>query len=290
LFRIKSNLTDLLPPVPAANATPTPPAAPALATPNASALNLSGCEDSIDDSCGKLSRKGKRKDKHKNKHNLSSDTEKSIGKEHKRKRKKRAHLEESSSHLDTVANSSGSTIKIIFKALRLPGEDAPESQYFYVPANAVRSVDEASRPTSVETVEDSVQGAEQALAPIVLPAASPQKIREPKEAPVPAAVAAPVAVTTTPSPKRKVSPRKATPKKPRVGRPRVSNTKPNVEISCCVCSQTGKTNQVVTCDECHRHYHFACLDPPLKKSPKIRGYSWHCADCDPTDEDALPKK
>ncbi|XP_016955010.1 PHD finger protein 14 [Drosophila biarmipes] len=274
--------------VPAANATPTPAAAPALATPNASALNLSGCEDSIDDSCGKLSRKGKRKDKHKNKHNLSSDTEKSIGKEHKRKRKKRAHLDESSSHLDTVANSSGSTIKIIFKALRLPGEDAPESQYFYVPANAVRSVDEASRPTSVETVEDSVQGAEQALAPIVLPAASPQKVREPKEAPVPAA--APIPVTTTPSPKRKVSPRKATPRKPRVGRPRVSNTKPNVEISCCVCSQTGKTNQVVTCDECHRHYHFACLDPPLKKSPKIRGYSWHCADCDPTDEDALPKK
>ncbi|XP_016997796.2 PHD finger protein 14 [Drosophila takahashii] len=271
--------------VPAANATPTPVTAPTLSTPNASALNLSGCEDSIDDSTGKLSRKGKRKDKHKNKHNLSSDTEKSIGKEHKRKRKKRSHLDESSSHLDTVANSSGSTIKIIFKALRLPGEDAPESQYFYVPANAVRSVDEASRPTSVETVEDSVQGAEQALAPIVLPAASPQKIREPKEA-------APVTVpVTTPSPKRKVSPRKATtPRKPRVGRPRVSNTKPNVEISCCVCSQTGKTNQVVTCDECHRHYHFACLDPPLKKSPKIRGYSWHCADCDPTDEDALPKK
>lgn len=247
-------------------------------------INLSGCEDSIDDSSGKLSRKGKRKDKHKNKHNLSSDTEKSIGKEHKRKRKKRAHLDESSTHLDNAGNTSGSTIKIIFKALRLPGEDAPESQYFYVPANAVRSVDEASRPTSVETVEDSVQGAEQALAPSVLPAASPQKVREPKE------TAASASVNPTPSPKRKVSPRKASPRKPRVGRPRVSNTKPNVEISCCVCSQTGKSNQVVTCDECHRHYHFACLDPPLKKSPKIRGYSWHCADCDPTDEDALPKK
>ncbi|XP_017116747.1 PHD finger protein 14 [Drosophila elegans] len=272
--------------VPTVNAAPAT-TAPALPKPNASTSNLSGCEDSIDDSSGKLSRKGKRKDKHKNKHNLSSDTEKSIGKEHKRKRKKRAHLDESSGHLDNVANSSGSTIKIIFKALRLPGEDAPESQYFYVPANAVRSVDEASRPTSVETVEDSVQGAEQALAPIVLPAASPQKVREPKEAPVTPATAIAIA---TPSPKRKVSPRKTTPRKPRVGRPRVSNTKPNVEISCCVCSQTGKSNQVVTCDECHRHYHFACLDPPLKKSPKIRGYSWHCADCDPTDEDALPKK
>lgn len=153
-----------------------------------------------------------------------------------------------------------------------------------MPANAVRSVDEASRPTSVETVEDSVQGPEQALTPVVLPAAVPPKVREPKETPIATTPA------VTPSPKRKVSPRKQSPRKPRVGRPRVSNTKPNVEINCCVCSQTGKSNQVVTCDECHRHYHFACLEPPLKKSPKIRGYSWHCADCDPTDEDALPKK
>ncbi|KAH8238848.1 hypothetical protein KR038_004574 [Drosophila bunnanda] len=267
--------------VPAAHTTATTADPAPLVAPTASStMNLSGCEDSIDDCTGKLSRKGKRKDKHKNKHNLSSDTEKSISKEHKRKRKKKAHLDESSSHLDITANSSGSTIKIIFKALRLPGEDAPESQYFYVPANAVRSVDEASRPTSVETVEDSFQGAEQALTPVVLPTALPPKVRESKEAVLP----------ITPSPKRKVSPRKQSPRKPRVGRPRVSNTKPNVEINCCVCSQTGKSNQVVTCDECHRHYHFACLEPPLKKSPKIRGYSWHCADCDPTDEDALPKK
>ncbi|KAH8298379.1 hypothetical protein KR018_012178 [Drosophila ironensis] len=259
--------------VPVGNSTPTATVLPVPSTPM-----LSGCDDSIDDSSGKLSRKGKRKDKHKSKHNLSSDTEKTSGKEHKRKRKKRSHLDESSSHMDVSANTSGSTIKIIFKALRLPGEDAPESQYFYVPANAVRSVDEASRPTSVETVEDSVQGAEQALVPVVLPPTTPAKVREAKEP------------KENPSPQRKVSPRKSSPQKSRVGRPRTSTTKAAVEISCCVCSQTGKSNQVVTCDECQRHYHFACLDPPLKKSPKIRGYSWHCADCDPTDEDALPKK
>ncbi|XP_034669064.1 PHD finger protein 14 [Drosophila subobscura] len=244
---------------------------------------LSGCEDSVDELSGKLSRKGKRKDKHKNKHNLSSDTEKSFSKEHKRKRKKRAHLNEN------PANAARNTIKIILKTMRLPGEDAPESQYFYVPANAVRSVDEASRPTSVETVEDIVAPREEILVPVVMPAValSPQKLKDSKETP---AVVAAAAVTTppeNPSPKRKVSPRKAT---PRVGRPRVSNPKPVVEINCCVCTKTGKTNQVVTCDECHKHYHFACLDPPLKKSPKIRGYSWHCADCDPTDDDALPKK
>lgn len=244
--------------------------------------NLSGCDDSIDDSLGKQSRKGKRKDKHKNKHNLSSDTEKSFNKEHKRKRKKRAHAEDSMP--DTA--STGSTIKIIFKTLRLPGEDAPESTSFYVPANAVRSVDEASRPTSVETVEDIIQP-ELIAAPapiVVMPPAiamSPQKLKEVK-----ATTAAPL--PETPSPQRKVSPRKSTPRKPRVGRPRVPNPKVIMEISCCVCTQTGKANQVVTCDECHKHYHFACLDPPLKKSPKIRGYSWHCAECDPTEDEALP--
>lgn len=39
------------------------------------------------------------------------------------------------------------------------------------------------------------------------------------------------------------------------------------------------------CDECLKSYHFGCLEPPLKKTPKRRGYSWHCADCDPTVSD-----
>ena len=38
----------------------------------------------------------------------------------------------------------------------------------------------------------------------------------------------------------------------------------------------------VRCDECMKCFHFTCLDPPVKKTPKRRGYSWHCADCDPT--------
>lgn len=37
-----------------------------------------------------------------------------------------------------------------------------------------------------------------------------------------------------------------------------------------------------SCDECLKNFHFHCLDPPVKKSPKVRGYSWHCANCDPT--------
>uniref|UniRef100_A0A674E698 PHD finger protein 14 n=1 Tax=Salmo trutta TaxID=8032 RepID=A0A674E698_SALTR len=34
------------------------------------------------------------------------------------------------------------------------------------------------------------------------------------------------------------------------------------------------------CDECCLCYHFGCLDPPLKKSPKQTGYGWICQECD----------
>ncbi|OXU19059.1 hypothetical protein TSAR_008441 [Trichomalopsis sarcophagae] len=51
---------------------------------------------------------------------------------------------------------------------------------------------------------------------------------------------------------------------------------------CTVCSTIGTNQNSVICDECKKCYHFTCLDPPVKKSPKRRGYSWHCADCDPS--------
>ncbi|XP_058064424.1 PHD finger protein 14 [Anopheles bellator] len=57
------------------------------------------------------------------------------------------------------------------------------------------------------------------------------------------------------------------------------------ELICDVCRNQGTSNDIVQCDECHKNYHFGCLEPPLKKTPKRRGYSWHCADCDPTDID-----
>ncbi|CAH0605802.1 unnamed protein product [Chrysodeixis includens] len=52
---------------------------------------------------------------------------------------------------------------------------------------------------------------------------------------------------------------------------------------CDVCLQPGDYTNLVRCDECAKRYHFTCLEPPLNKNPKKRGYSWHCADCDPTD-------
>ncbi|KAL1505491.1 hypothetical protein ABEB36_005050 [Hypothenemus hampei] len=54
---------------------------------------------------------------------------------------------------------------------------------------------------------------------------------------------------------------------------------------CDVCQQEGTNANAVKCDECLKLYHFFCLEPPLKTSPKKRGYSWHCADCDPTNSD-----
>ncbi|KAJ8306915.1 hypothetical protein KUTeg_014999 [Tegillarca granosa] len=59
---------------------------------------------------------------------------------------------------------------------------------------------------------------------------------------------------------------------------------PTNDIVCAVCSKEGTNSTVVRCDECGLCYHFGCLDPPFKKTPKQRGYSWHCEACDPTDD------
>ncbi|BES97574.1 Phd finger protein [Nesidiocoris tenuis] len=56
-------------------------------------------------------------------------------------------------------------------------------------------------------------------------------------------------------------------------------------VNCSTCKQLGDSSNLVTCDECLQGFHFQCLDPPVKKSPKVRGYSWHCANCDPTESD-----
>lgn len=57
-----------------------------------------------------------------------------------------------------------------------------------------------------------------------------------------------------------------------------------IEIECVVCCKPGTAANTVRCDECRLSYHFGCLDPPMKKTPKQRGYSWHCEACDPTDD------
>lgn len=228
------------------------------------------------------SRKQKRKEKHRDKRTDGSNEidgcEKSINREHKRKRKKKQH------QMHEEANDAIPKIKIKFKTLPLPGEVTPEAHFFYLPANMVRSAEEVSRPTSVETVEE-------------INSQNATMISVPKPDPVPedSLTANNIPIDTTPltnkrknskPTSRKSRSRKLSSKQRRVtvGRPQKPVVyQPIQSLMCCVCQASGSTTNAVTCDECRRHYHFTCLEPPLKKSPKIRGYSWHCADCDPTD-------
>ncbi|XP_067625277.1 uncharacterized protein [Eurosta solidaginis] len=242
-----------------------------LALPMNNNTTVSSMEDSSDPN--KQARKQKRKDKHKSRHNISSDTDKSPNKEHKRKHKKKIHSHCAANRYE----DSGVTIpkiKIKFKTLPLPGEVTPEAQFFYVSADMVRSAEEASRPTSVETVEDSA------------PTLTEERQIGREKSGITNLSTDIAALISSPA-TRKSSPRKTAGKrylhlthsKSAVMTPSTSN------CLCCVCKEVGVSCNTVTCDECHKHYHFTCLDPPLKKTPKIRGYSWHCADCDPTDED-----
>ncbi|KAM4705888.1 PHD finger protein 14 isoform 2-T2 [Rhinophrynus dorsalis] len=54
----------------------------------------------------------------------------------------------------------------------------------------------------------------------------------------------------------------------------------DLRTECASCKGTGDNENLVRCDECRLCYHFGCLDPPLKKSPKQTGYGWICQDCD----------
>ena len=53
----------------------------------------------------------------------------------------------------------------------------------------------------------------------------------------------------------------------------------DIRTSCNNCMESGDNSNLVRCDECRMCFHFACLNPPLKKSPKVPGYGWQCVDC-----------
>uniref|UniRef100_A0A674E824 PHD finger protein 14 n=1 Tax=Salmo trutta TaxID=8032 RepID=A0A674E824_SALTR len=54
----------------------------------------------------------------------------------------------------------------------------------------------------------------------------------------------------------------------------------DTRTDCTSCKGPGDNENLVRCDECCLCYHFGCLDPPLKKSPKQTGYGWICQECD----------
>ena len=67
---------------------------------------------------------------------------------------------------------------------------------------------------------------------------------------------------------------------------RLSTSTRDIRTKCDKCDAPGSNSNLVRCDECCRCYHFSCLVPPVRKSPKVAGYSWHCVDCDPSDRDS----
>ena len=70
------------------------------------------------------------------------------------------------------------------------------------------------------------------------------------------------------------------------GGKRLSTSNRDVRNHCDKCETPGSNSNLVRCDECQRCFHFGCLVPPVRKSPKVPGYSWHCVDCDPSDRDS----
>lgn len=55
---------------------------------------------------------------------------------------------------------------------------------------------------------------------------------------------------------------------------------------CVTCSKPGDRKNMVSCDNCEQCYHFQCLDPPSKKTPKQCGYTWFCEACDVSDDES----
>ncbi|XP_055680624.1 PHD finger protein 14 isoform X2 [Lutzomyia longipalpis] len=212
----------------------------------------------------------KRKEKHKSKH---SELERLANKELKRKRKKKYNLENNTSDTAPSASDPHPPIKIKLKVIPRPaGQDSSDAQVFYVPSNS-----------------------------------DPEPICRPMEicrTPRTATPATPVELPNQVESHRNTSPRSPhfSPKLQRINSPRrkkqrtlsLNMSAGSAETSrssssqvCDVCCQPGTPQNLVICDECRKSYHFTCLEPPLKKTPKRRGYSWHCADCDPTDIETI---
>ena len=73
---------------------------------------------------------------------------------------------------------------------------------------------------------------------------------------------------------------------PAAKRRKRSSLNKDTRTHCDKCDTDGANDNLVRCDECKKCYHFWCLNPAVKKSPKVAGYSWHCNECDPSDVDS----
>ncbi|XP_038220085.1 PHD finger protein 14 [Zerene cesonia] len=185
----------------------------------------------------------RRKEKHRSRY--SPDLLRSPSKSHKHKRKKKTQ---------DMENPEPPHPRITIKIKPIPKPDGSlDTQMFYVPT-------------------DSNDGPP----PAVVKKHSKQPEPDIASVPVTPAVIPPDPLATTSRSRESRSRRGG-------GGAAAPPAAPTPLTHCDVCRQPGDHTDLVRCDECQKRYHFTCLEPPLNKNPKKRGYSWHCADCDPTD-------
>ncbi|EAA06781.5 AGAP000754-PA [Anopheles gambiae str. PEST] len=217
----------------------------------------------------------RRKEKHRNR---SPNADRPISKDHKRKRKRKNHDYETVDQTELVEyplpeyGDSRPRIKIKIKSV-LDGSNTHTTQIYYV-----RTEPQEEEPAEPQLTSGAADSSSQAgplmshpLLPQLQPAAQFNGSTE-------------QTITITQGRarvKRDVGSRHNASSTTSIGSSVGSSG--SDECICDVCQGVGTSANIVQCDECQKSYHFGCLEPPLKKTPKRRGYSWHCADCDPTD-------
>ncbi|CAO1433424.1 unnamed protein product [Diamesa serratosioi] len=211
--------------------------------------------------------KHKKRKSHKRRHSHSpNSSDRQSSKEHKRKRKRKNHDMENPN--DIIISSKDDRpveqprIKIKFKAIPLPaGSNKNQTQFFYVPSNGHHST-----PTTKVHKRKKLSPTKQSR---LLLSISPIKSQSTAITTTNFTATSSLTSTTV------VSPTSST----------ANKSLPLPSQICDVCQMSGTNQNLVKCDDCQKCYHFHCLDPPLKKNPKKRGYMWHCSDCDPTDRE-----
>ncbi|CAH1126350.1 unnamed protein product [Ceutorhynchus assimilis] len=208
---------------------------------------------------GHKSSKKRRREKHRNRYS----PELGSIKEHKRKHKKKI--------LTVEENLPHPRITIKIKSIPLPAGEVPSEsnpQCFYVPNEAD---DNAPFPIPPKTagsrrVSSDLKNSKKNR--------SPRTSFSDSKDPLAISLKDPLDISMV-RVNRSITTARASVSKP-------ANVVTIGATMCDVCQQEGTNANTVKCDECLKLYHFSCLEPPLKSSPKKRGYSWHCADCDPT--------
>ncbi|XP_028166276.1 PHD finger protein 14 isoform X2 [Ostrinia furnacalis] len=189
----------------------------------------------------------RRKEKHRSRY--SPDLLRSPSKSHKHKRKKKCQ---------DIENPEMPHPRITIKIKPIPKPDGSlDTQMFYVPTDS-----NDGPPPAMMKKMSKVE----------------QDVAKPPP-PQPEVPLEPIAEGDTATPRSRTSRARRT-----TGGETSSPAQAMTPLTHCdVCTQPGDNTNLVRCDECFKRYHFTCLEPPLNKNPKKRGYSWHCADCDPTD-------